>query len=125
LRNTALCCRIFDLSYIAGYKIDTLGYTYFDISVYGLILLTETRFKSKFDFFVPVETKIKIKEEVEDEPGGEDGQGNGNFLKQFSKCDKCRRSRTKVLVPNSILSVTFSKNDGITCDFCGNRFVYK
>ncbi|TRY78711.1 hypothetical protein TCAL_06796, partial [Tigriopus californicus] len=39
--------------------------------------------------------------------------------KMFAKCDKCRRSRIKVLVPNSLLSVAKGKNDGQTCDFCG------
>ncbi len=42
------------------------------------------------------------------------------FTKKFSKCDKCRRSRTKVLVPDWLLSVAHGKNDGVTCDFCGD-----
>jgi hypothetical protein len=62
--------------------------------------------------------KIEAEDEVDDLRSD---TSSPTFLKQFSKCDKCRRSRTKVLVPNSILSVTFSKNDGVTCDFCGNR----
>ena len=41
------------------------------------------------------------------------------FAKRFSKCDKCRKSRTKVLVPDSLLSIASGKNDGVTCDFCG------
>lgn len=42
-----------------------------------------------------------------------------DFSKRFSKCDRCRKSRTKVLVPNALLSVATGKNDGVTCDFCG------
>eukprot|EP00095_Tigriopus_kingsejongensis_P012699 maker-scaffold22_size673200-snap-gene-5.43 protein:Tk12699 transcript:maker-scaffold22_size673200-snap-gene-5.43-mRNA-1 annotation:"phosphomevalonate kinase-like" len=44
---------------------------------------------------------------------------DAQFAKKFAKCDKCRRSRTKVLVPNSLLSIASGKNDGMTCDFCG------
>lgn len=39
--------------------------------------------------------------------------------RKFAKCEACRRSRTKVMLPNSILRLTSSKNDGRTCDFCG------
>lgn len=57
-----------------------------------------------------------VKEDVENEATAE-----GDVVaKKFAKCDKCRRSRTKVLVPKSLLSVTVSKNDGVTCDFCGD-----
>ena len=40
--------------------------------------------------------------------------------REFAKCDSCRKSRTKVLLPNSLLNITTSKNDGMTCDFCGD-----
>lgn len=40
--------------------------------------------------------------------------------REFAKCDSCRKSRTKVLMPNSLLNITTSKNDGMTCDFCGD-----
>ena len=39
--------------------------------------------------------------------------------KEFAKCDECRKSRTKVFLPNSLLLITDGKNDGKTCDFCG------
>jgi hypothetical protein len=51
--------------------------------------------------------------------GGGGGADGDAFAKCFSKCDKCRRSRTKVLLPESMLSVARGKNDGLTCDFCG------
>ncbi len=41
------------------------------------------------------------------------------FSKRFSKCDSCRRSRTKVVLPDAVKHVAAGKNDGITCDFCG------
>ena len=47
-------------------------------------------------------------------------EGAPRTVKKFAKCDACRKSRTKVLVPTSMISVTESKNDGKTCDFCGN-----
>lgn len=40
--------------------------------------------------------------------------------KKFAKCDKCRKSRTKVLVPDSLMAIAHGKNDGVTCDFCGD-----
>ena len=40
-------------------------------------------------------------------------------IKEFAKCDECRKSRTKVFLPNSLLLITDGKNDGKTCDFCG------
>jgi hypothetical protein len=58
----------------------------------------------------------------ENEAGNEDAPEKGRFQKNFSKCETCRRRRTKVRVPTSVLSVTYSRNDGITCDFCGKRF---
>ena len=58
--------------------------------------------------------KTNIVEKVEEDEDEE------NISKQFSKCDRCRRSRTKVLVPNSLLCITNGKNDGVTCDFCGD-----
>lgn len=55
------------------------------------------------------------------EEGDASNNANENlFTKKFSKCEKCRRSRTKVLVPNSLLGITHGKNDGVTCDFCGD-----
>lgn len=53
-------------------------------------------------------------------PGGDPlSTGENHFTKKFSKCDMCRRSRTKVLVPTTLLSITHGKDDGVTCDFCG------
>ena len=43
-----------------------------------------------------------------------------NSLREFAKCDVCRKSRTKVTLPNSLLNLTSSKDDGRTCDFCGD-----
>ena len=43
-----------------------------------------------------------------------------NSLREFAKCDACRKSRTKVTLPNSLLNLTSSKDDGRTCDFCGD-----
>jgi len=43
-----------------------------------------------------------------------------SFSKRFSKCDKCRQSRIKMLVPSALLSVAAGKGDGVTCDFCGD-----
>ena len=43
-----------------------------------------------------------------------------NSLREFAKCDACRKSRTKVSLPNSLLNLTSSKDDGRTCDFCGD-----
>ena len=40
--------------------------------------------------------------------------------RKFSKCETCRKSRTKVLLPKSVVHFTTSKNDGKTCDFCGD-----
>ena len=40
-------------------------------------------------------------------------------MRKFAKCETCRKSRTKVLLPKSVLHLTKSKNDGKTCDFCG------
>ena len=43
------------------------------------------------------------------------------MIKTFAKCEKCRKSRTKVHVPTSF--VPTSKDDGKTCDFCGDVMV--
>ena len=40
--------------------------------------------------------------------------------REFSKCDSCRKSRTKVLLPNHLINITSGKKDGKTCDFCGD-----
>ena len=40
--------------------------------------------------------------------------------RKFAKCEMCRKSRTKVLLPKSVVHFTTSKNDGKTCDFCGD-----
>lgn len=38
----------------------------------------------------------------------------------FAKCENCRKSRTKVMIPESLIdSLPDSKDDGKTCDFCG------
>lgn len=41
------------------------------------------------------------------------------LTKTFSKCDQCRRARTKVTAPKSLVDLKQGKNDGVTCDFCG------
>ncbi len=38
---------------------------------------------------------------------------------KFAKCEKCRKSRTKIRLPSSILALKMGQNDGKTCDFCG------
>ena len=40
--------------------------------------------------------------------------------RKFAKCESCRKSRTKVLLPKSVVHFTTSKSDGKTCDFCGD-----
>ena len=40
--------------------------------------------------------------------------------RKFAKCETCRKSRTKVLLPKSVVHFTTSKSDGKTCDFCGD-----
>ena len=55
-------------------------------------------------------TKVNVKQEQK-------------VTKEFAKCEECRRSRTKVLLPNSLLLITDGKNDGKTCDFCGSVMI--
>lgn len=64
--------------------------------------------------------RIKELEQSSKKDSGSEEPNENRFAKKFSKCDKCRRSRTKVLLPNSLLSITNGKNDGFTCDFCGD-----
>lgn len=49
-------------------------------------------------------------------------QAEGNLMsvtKKFAKCEECRKSRTKVILPESMMNIASSANDGKTCDFCG------
>jgi len=63
------------------------------------------------DYCIPT-TEIRV--------SNEDLEKNKSVTRKFAKCETCRKSRTKVELPKSVLHLTTSKNDGKTCDFCGD-----